>query len=329
MKLDIFGIGGAFMDLTFHVSDAQLSKLTLHKGGISFVSSNRQRSIIAELQHSLTGISHGGSVANSIYTAQRLAARCAFAASIGDDKHGCAFAAELSRYGVDIACRPINGGTTNSVLSLITPDGEKTFIVSPELASTFNFCEVPQDLLSASSWLLVEGQLFSYGDESKLTASQCIKFAKEHGIRVALNLGSVSVIDTARELLRHHIQGGRVSLLIGNSEEFQSLCEESDISSCLIWAEQTVPLVVSTLGAQGVIARRGGKSLSVAIPSECHVEDTSGAGDAFLGALLASLCQDEKDLLSALTRANNIAAQVVGQPGARLEIFPGHSSKAQ
>ena len=314
--MDIIGIGGVFIDFTFHVSDAHLTELGLRKAGISFVSPDRQRFLIESNRAALTGISHGGSVANSIYTAQKMGATCAFASKMGNDSYGESFAAELSNHGVVLASKPCVGDT-NSVLAFITPDGEKTFAVSPELASRLTFEDIDRDILSSSAWTLIEGQLFSYGDDSKQAALDCLAFSKDRNQKTALNLGSISVVEKNRETFHQLLNERMITLLIGNSDELALLHGSNDTNSALTWAGNYAEYVVATKGADGAVGRHHGIDCQVSPPVVSVVVDTSGAGDAFLGTLLASIAADQP-LPVGMRRANEAAARVVQQPGARL-----------
>lgn len=314
--MDIIGIGGAFIDLTYHVPDARLAELGLRKAGISFVSPDRQRFLIESNSAALTGVSHGGSVANSIYTAQKMGAKCAFAAKIGNDSYGESFATELSNHGVVLASQPCVGDT-NSVLAFITPDGEKSFAVSPELASSLTFEDIDREIVRASAWTLIEGQLFSYGDDSKQAALDCLGFCKGRNQKTALNLGSISVVEKNRETFHQLVNERMITLLIGNSDELALLHGSNDTNAALTWAGSYAEYVVATKGADGAIGRHNGIDCQVPPPVVSQVVDTSGAGDAFLGTLLASIASDQT-LLAAMERANEVAAKVVQQHGARL-----------
>ena len=314
--MDIIGIGGAFIDLTYHVPDARLVELGLRKAGISFVSPDQQRHLIESNRAALTGVSHGGSVANSIYTAQKMGAKCAFAAKIGNDSYGESFATELSSHGVTLASE-LCQGDTNSVLAFITPDGEKTFAVSPELASKLTFNDINKETLRSSAWSVIEGQLFSYGDGSKQAALDCLNFSKSINQKTVLNLGSISVVEKNRDIFRQLLAEGVISLLIGNSDEFALLHGGDNINDALTWAKEYAEYVVATKGADGAIGRHNEIEFQVPPPRVSSVVDTSGAGDAFLGTLLASMASGQP-LFTSMESANEIAARVVQQHGTRL-----------
>jgi len=245
-----------------------------------------------------------------------MGAKCAFAAKIGNDSDGESFATELSSHGVALGSK-LCAGDTNTVLAFITPDGEKTFAVSPELASKLTFEDINRDIVSSSAWTLIEGQLFSYGDDSKQAALDCLGFCKDRNQKTALNLGSISVVEKNRETFHQLINERMVTLLIGNSDELALLHGSHDTNAALTWAGTYAEYVVATKGADGAIGRHNGIDCQVPPAAVSVVVDTSGAGDAFLGTLLASIAADQP-LSVGMQRANEAAARVVQQPGARL-----------
>ena len=82
---------------------------------------------------------------------------------------------------------------------------------------------------------------------------------------------------------------------------------------------------ILTLGAAGAaVARRGTDSVAVVPSPMVEVVDTTGAGDAFAGALAASLA-DGADLVTAAERAVKVAAFSVTRRGAQ----PSYPTKAE
>lgn len=83
--------------------------------------------------------------------------------------------------------------------------------------------------------------------------------------------------------------------------------------------------VIITLGAQGAVyssQKESGKCFHVAAHKVEKVVDTTGAGDAFLGALAFHLAQyPEKELHQHIGYANYVASQSVKLPGTQTS-FP-------
>jgi ribokinase len=317
MNPQILGIGGAFVDLTFHVSDERLAALQVPKAGISFVDRMTQDRLIQTNSASFRGMTHGGSVANSICTSQLLGTPSGFAAAIGLDASGKSFVAELTRRGIHVATT-LRIGDTNSILVFITPDGEKTFVVYPKLAGTLAFNDIDSSSLHNSRWIAIEGQLLSYGESSKATALEVIHTVKKSGANIAFNLGSVSVVAQAQATVLELVEDGYIDLLIGNREEFARLLPGMPPLAALDHLSKHARYTVVTAGADGAMGHYQGHPYKTKEMITREVVDSSGAGDAFLGALLAGINSDA-DFQLCLDIANQVAAEVVSQSGARLD----------
>ena len=316
----VTGIGGAFIDLTFNVNDSTLARLGIPKGGISFVDAATQQQLINENFAALGYLTPGGSAANTVYTAQLAGAQAAFAGKVGLDDYGCTFTQSLTKAGVRIATEPTEG-STNSVLAFVTPDGEKSFVVYPELAARLNFADINRSILKESCWVLLEAQLFQYGAESRKTALSSIQFGRDNGVKVALNLGSVSVVERSADLICELLNDNRVDLLIGNYDEVSALYPGIPTDEILDELARKVEYAICTQGDKGALVRHYSRVVRTSNTPSVSAVDTSGAGDSFLGTLLAGISQGI-DLQDAVNSAHSVASLVVQQPGGRLPRLP-------
>ncbi len=133
--------------------------------------------------------------------------------------------------------------------------------------------------------------------------------ASAAGVRVVLNLAPVQQIDTtpADPLVVNEVE---LAQLLGVEEVDDETLERraEDISSL-------ARSVVVTRGEAGAAWIAGGTLARVPAPPATHVVDTTGAGDALVGVLAASLAAGD-DPLAALERAVRAASQSVGRVGA-------------
>ena len=135
-----------------------------------------------------------------------------------------------------------------------------------------------------------------------------VGLARRAGVRVIVN--PAPVLDGLLDL------AGCAPLLTPNAHEAAALAGEDDPEAAArALAERTGAPVVVTLGADGaVLADPAPRRLPAAEPA--RVADTTGAGDAFNGALAAELARGcgVEDAVGFALRA---AARAVEAPGAR------------
>jgi ribokinase len=140
--------------------------------------------------------------------------------------------------------------------------------------------------------------------------------AAARGARVVVNLAPVvplpaEVLRLADPLVVNEHEGeGALRILAGGPSGLSAreLCETLRSAG--------VASVVMTLGSQGALVATSDGTVT-AIPAEpVTAVDTTGAGDAFTGALAAGLCAGD-DLVAAARRATLFAAEAVQHEGAQ------------
>ena len=222
----------------------------------------------------------GGKGANQAVAAARLGARVAMVGRVGSDDAGGTLRAALQGAGVD--CRHLAvDGQAASGLALIGVDrsGDNTIIVSPGANDRVG----PDDVAAAAPFLasaavtLVQLEVPAMAVEAAAAAS---------GGKVVLNPAPASLLSAA--LLE------RVDVLVPNRIELAQLAGSAEADGLTAVEEMArglpVPTVVVTLGADGAILVSGGDALFLPAPP-VEVVDTTGAGDAFCGAIAEALAR--------------------------------------
>lgn len=266
------------------------------------------------------GIEHfsggGGKGANQAVAAARLGASVAIVGRVGADPHGEELRAALKSEGVDISRVEIDSNSPTG-LALITVDSaaENTIVVSPGANWALEADQVRRstDLLSVARVVLCQLEI---PIESVLAAAQLA--------------GGVFCLNPApgRELPQELL--ARVDVLIPNRNELAMITGVAtpDARSALTSARQIEGpgAVVVTLGAEGALVVEGGQGCHIAAP-EVTALDTTGAGDAFCGALAVALARGQ-GLVDAARRAVVAGALATMMPGARASM-PTESSIAR
>ena len=224
----------------------------------------------------------GGKGANQAIAAARLGAEVMMLGRVGEDAFGQDLVKNLRNNGVDTRCiEAVPDAPTGSAFITVTPDGENAIVVSPGANRRFGPKEVEtasEDLRQA--WVLV-AQLEVDVDAVETAA----RIATDNGGRFLLNLAPPREVSKA--MLR------RCNPLVLNEHEAQFLLGDKaqDFEKSAGELLELGPdSAVITLGASGAILTTRETTQHYPAP-KVEVVDTTGAGDAFVGALASKLLE--------------------------------------
>lgn len=244
----------------------------------------------------------GGKGGNQAVAAARLGAPVAFAGAVGNDPFGSELRDGLRAEGIDVVQLQVMAGeATGCALIHVRPDGENAISVLP---GANRKAPAPPSVWPAA-WRSLLLQL----EIPLATNLAWAQAARSAGVPVALNAAPMA--PGLDDLLRH------VDLLVLNEGELQRLvgAPVPPDQALLAAAARGPSRVVVTMGAKGCLAREGEALLRLR-GRAVDVVDSTGAGDTFVGALMASLWQ-RLGFADALSRANAAAALSCTRPGAR------------
>ena len=292
----------------------------------------------------------GGAPANAAAAAAKLGARAAFIGKTGDDQFGRDAKAALENCGVYTGAMKTDKRHTTLAFVTLAHSGERAFSFARSDGADINLSadDIDEKLINDSTFLHI-GSL-SCTDEPSLSATRkAIGAAKNGGIfisydpnwREPLWRDKEEGIETMRSIFKYadfvKIADNELALMYG---------ENTPIAAREI-LDEGAKLVCITLGKDGVFYKTQGYEGIVSIPQyNIEVRDTTGAGDAFTGALLYRLTRRENpfsftedELKCDLHFANAAATICVSRYGAipalaslsetekLLASFPGISGK--
>jgi ribokinase len=249
----------------------------------------------------------GGKGFNQAVAAARMGATVTFVGAVGDDEAG-RYAQSLAS-DLDIQCllQPEVTASTGRAGIIVEADGENRIIVAAganlELRPDFVAAAVQQ---SSPDVVLVQLEI------PLESAAAALAAAKSRGAVGILNPAPAPE-KSQPELLAN------AALVTPNETELASLTSHADGSLEDQCAALGVPVVVATLGAEGSALYRKDSILPFQRHAGYSVQprDTTGAGDAFNGALAAEIARHGLPKIeSALRCAQAAAALCVTQPGA-------------
>jgi ribokinase len=247
-----------------------------------------------------TTLSAGGKGANTAVAAGRLGADVALLGAVGDDPYGRLLRDSLAGAGVATTHVRTVGRPTGIAYITVTPDGENSILVSPGANSALEPGDITDEALDGARVMVTSLEV------PLPTVEHAVARASAKGVRVLLNLSPAA--EVSRETL------GALDVLLVNEHEAAYLLgtEGADPRKLL---ELGPRAAVVTLGAKGAVVVEADGSTEVASP-KVEAVDTTGAGDAFAGALAASLAEGAT-LVDAAKRAVKVAAVSVTRHGAQ------------
>ena len=228
----------------------------------------------------------GGKGANQAVAAARLGAPVLFIAAVGDDSFGLEARAALIAAGVDVSgLATLPGAATGIALILVDAAGENVISVASGANAAFTPEALERELSGLGS---LAGDVVLVSNElAPATVSAALGAARAAGARTIFNPAPADGIEASW----HEF----VDILTPNEGELRRLAGSGSAGS-LVEAAQSLAVreaVIVTLGPGGalLVAREGPESTVPAVTVQ--VVDTTGAGDAFNGALAASLASGD------------------------------------
>lgn len=225
----------------------------------------------------------GGKGANQAVAAARLGSSVRFIAAIGDDAEGASMLSSLRAEGIDTRqVQILPGGRTGAAFVSVFPDGENSISVVAGANLGLSEAHVRESLshIGRGAVVVVQAEVPVTAIQETLNASQ------RAGLRCVLNLAPYVRID--QRLLRH------ADPLVVNESEASALIsrpvfDEASSRDAARQLGEIASSVVITMGAAGAYWLDQKNEGHVSAPAIGSVVDSTGAGDAFVGALAACL----------------------------------------
>lgn len=253
-------------------------------------------------------VSAGGKGANQAVAAALLGAKVAMVSAVGRDAYAGPATAQLRSSGVDLRGVKEVDGPTGLAIITVADDGENSIIVIPGANATVdaNYVDSQRAVIADADIVVLQGEIPADG------FARAVALASG---RVVINLAPVIDVDRDRLLV--------ADPLIANEHEAGLILDQlgvpnpNDAPAVLInqLREAGFSSVVLTLGAAGALVSDSTGLTPIPTPSITPV-DTTGAGDAFTGALVARLAAGDS-LADAAAFAARVGAFAATGPGAQ------------
>ena len=315
MKIDVYAVGHALVDLQVQVTDEVLEASGFDKGIMTLVDDDQQQQVLEQIADLPRNQCAGGSAANTIVGLADLGGRAAYCGKIGQDAIGHSFLADLETIGVQMNVAPAATGPTGTCAVLITPDAQRTLLTNLGVSATLTPDDIDEQAISQSQYVYVEGYLLN-GESGRATAERAMQLAVKHGVKVAFTASDPFLVNIFRDHMWELIKGP-VDMFFCNEEEARSLTGDDDAAASARAIHQHLESVAVTLGANGSLIVHGDDQFSI---EGVAVEaiDTTGAGDMYAGSLLYGVTNG-LSWPQAGRLASHASARIVSQLGARLD----------
>lgn len=237
----------------------------------------------------------GGAPANVAVAGARLGAHTAFIGKVGDDFFGQALADVLKKENVDTRGLRFDADarTTMALIAQPTPhSNEYIFYRNPGADQRLRPDELDRDLLTHTRALHI-GSLSLSDEPSRSATFEAVRRARGANALISFDVNFRPALWRSPEAAVTQIAAmlPNADLLKVNETELELLTRTSDVEtgSALLQARGT-QLVVVTLGAEGSFFRAA-QSSGYVKSFQVDAIDSTGCGDAFVGALLTQLVQ--------------------------------------
>ena len=232
----------------------------------------------------------GGKGANQAVAARAAGVEVTMVGCVGADAGGAAYRKRLAGRGIDVAhVRTVSGEPTGTALIAVSDDAENAIIVVPGANAALDDREV-----EAVESLTVGDVLLLQLEVPLPVVCRAARRATARGVRVVINIAPYAALPADVIALADPV--------IANEHEAVALAESGAVPGSLL----------VTYGANGT--SWNGRTWSAQSVPRHQVLDTTGAGDAFCGALAAALAlgHHESHAMDAALAAGASAVRRVG-----------------
>lgn len=248
----------------------------------------------------------GGKGANQALAAARAGAAVKLYGAVGTDAFADSALALLAAGGVDLDGVKRVAAPTGCATILVDARGENCIAVAAGANAFADPKAVPDGVLAPGTVVVLQHEVPDHAN--------AVLIARAHRAGAQIILNAAPARPVSIELLR------RIDVLIVNETEAAALAAAhgwpataDEFAAAAIAVTAPPFAVVVTLGNEGVLAASGADTIRVRAP-DVDVIDTTGAGDAFVGALAAAIDARTPlpDALRAAVVAGSLACTAAG-----------------
>ncbi len=203
---------------------------------------------------------------------------------------------------------------TGAVVSVRNANG-RTAMSDPAASGVLSAEDLPLDLVARADIVHLTGSaMLGGGGPDRIAA--LIARARSGPARVTLDPSSAAVVRAVGPSEFLEALSG-LDALFPSAEEAAALTGAPTVDEAIAVLTEHVPLVVVTMGTDGVLLGRRGRSPQPVPITPATVVDTLGAGDAFAAGFLRAWATDPVRVAAAAREGTRVAARALGFVGGR------------
>ncbi|MCA9920397.1 MAG: hypothetical protein KC445_20720 [Anaerolineales bacterium] len=318
----IVAVGAVTVGINLAASRAELHALGLTPGSDLLLSVARMEELRRALENnrgSLPNPRSGGSVGNTADLLGRAGVSCGFMGMGGDDAFGRFFVANCEKASVDFLLALEAGAVTGYDFYLHDEAGVRTILLTHGANALLSPARIDLTAIQNAELLLLDGGVLAFGPDAEAALAQCILAAEQAKVPFVLTLASTGIVAGYRVFFDTFAP--KAQLVAGNLEQtavLLNLPPEAALDEVRGELAKSGLNAVVTLDADGAFARLGGEEALVPT-RKIEPVDSTGAGDAFLGAFLVARRRG-LSVRQALAVGNVVSGEVIQHVSARLPL---------
>jgi sugar/nucleoside kinase (ribokinase family) len=253
----------------------------------------------------------GGSGANQAVWLGAMGVDVQFIARVGAADRG-RFSQYFSSFGVEARLGADESLPSGTLIALVSPDGERSFLTDRGANMALCEADLPVSLLDGKQLLLVSGYTF-FAKGPRTAVMALFAAARQRQVPIAVDPASLGFLrEAGSDNFFRWTEGA--SMILANESEAEVLSGSSELDVQMQALGGHYDRAIIKRGSKGAaMGGRAGIALDLPAPLVTAV-DTTGAGDAFAAAFLASELEgrEAQACLEAGIAAGTAAVQLVG-----------------